>query len=65
VPSLGAVASRIEKSADALAAWMRSIPINGDETQRALRRDLSLRAGERYEVARELRAIAAERDVRI
>jgi hypothetical protein len=48
--AISTAADRVEATADPLAAWMRSLPISPQ------RRDLSLRAGERYEVARELRA---------
>jgi hypothetical protein len=53
-PSLAAAVDLVQASADVLAAWMRSLPLGSPK-----RRDLSLRAGERYEVVRELRALAA------
>jgi hypothetical protein len=47
---MAAAAKLIEESADVLFRWMETKPIPSRE-----RRDLSLRAGERYEVVKMLR----------
>jgi hypothetical protein len=51
-----AMVRHVGESADKLRDWMEKFPINGTEAERARRRDLSHRAGERYRVEEELAA---------